>query len=147
MVLVEAAPAPTAGHGRDPGARRADLAATTWRRSSRSSTASPATRAARDPEPDPPAELLDEGVFRAARFGVDAELPDADGRLRPVAELLDDALAPSRGTRASWAARTSSTRLRGLLERGGGAGRQRAAHAIGGIGALLRDDDGAAPPA
>ena len=45
-----------------------------------------------DAEPDPPAEVLEEGVFRAARFGVNAQLPDAQGKLRPVAELLDDAL-------------------------------------------------------
>jgi hypothetical protein len=46
-----------------------------------------------DPKPDPPVEVLEEGVFRAARFGVGARLPDADGQLRPVSELLDDALA------------------------------------------------------
>ena len=36
------------------------------------------------------AELLEEGIFRAARFGTAARLPDADGALRPVAELLAD---------------------------------------------------------
>ena len=36
-------------------------------------------------------------MFRAARFGVAAELPDPDGRLRPVSELLEDALAEARG--------------------------------------------------
>ena len=48
------------------------------------------------PEPDPPAEVLDEGAFRAARFGVSAHLPDAHGRLRPVEELLQEALALAR---------------------------------------------------
>jgi glutamate---cysteine ligase / carboxylate-amine ligase len=48
------------------------------------------------PEPDPPAEVLDEGVFRAARFGISARLPDAQGRLRPVDELLHEALALAR---------------------------------------------------
>ncbi len=53
-----------------------------------------------DPQPDPPAEVLEEGAFRAARFGVQAQLPDADGALRPVSELLD------RGARAgSWPCR------------------------------------------
>ena len=32
-------------------------------------------------------ELLEEGIFRAARFGTAARLPDADGALRPVSEL------------------------------------------------------------
>src|SRR5665811_90406 len=48
------------------------------------------------PEPDPPAEVLDEGAFRAARFGVNAHLPNAHGRLRPVNELLQEALALAR---------------------------------------------------
>ena len=33
-------------------------------------------------------ELIEEGIFRAARFGTAARLPDADGALRPVEELL-----------------------------------------------------------
>jgi carboxylate-amine ligase len=37
-----------------------------------------------DPEADPPPEVLEEGVFRAARFGVQARLPDPEGVLRPV---------------------------------------------------------------
>lgn len=48
------------------------------------------------PEPDPPADVLDEGAFRAARFGVNAHLPNAHGRLRPVDELLQEALAVAR---------------------------------------------------
>ena len=35
-----------------------------------------------DPTPGPPAEILEEAVFRAARYGVQAELPDADGHSR-----------------------------------------------------------------
>ena len=31
-----------------------------------------------EPRPDPPAEILEEGCFRAARFGVHAELPDPE---------------------------------------------------------------------
>ena len=50
-----------------------------------------------DPEPDPPVEVLEEAIFRAARFGVGARLPDAQGRLRSVAELLDDALTIAGG--------------------------------------------------
>jgi carboxylate-amine ligase len=53
-----------------------------------------AVEAARgDPPADMPAEVLEEGMFRAARFGVDAQLPDSDGRLRPVGQLLDAAVA------------------------------------------------------
>jgi len=50
-----------------------------------------------EPGPDPAAEVLEEGAFLAARYGVGAQLPDPDGRLRPVRELLDDALALARG--------------------------------------------------
>ncbi|MBA3809732.1 MAG: YbdK family carboxylate-amine ligase, partial [Solirubrobacterales bacterium] len=49
-----------------------------------------------EPQPNPPAEVLEEGIFRAARFGVTAWLPDAEGYLRPVAELLEEALALAR---------------------------------------------------
>jgi carboxylate-amine ligase len=92
-----------------------------------------------DPEPDPPAEVLEEGAFRAARFGTRAELPDAEGRLRPVAELLDAALGHARGHAGELHCADALDRLPALLRRGGGAGRQRAAHEIGGMGALLRE--------
>ena len=83
-------------------------------------------------------ELLDEGVFRAARFGVAAELPDADGPRRPVTALLDEASRSSRPPRRAG--------LRGRARRAAPAPRdrrrrrrQRELHAIGGLGALLRD--------
>jgi len=88
---------------------------------------------------EPPGELLDEGVFRAARFGVAARLPDAEGRLRPVEALLDELLATLAPTARELDCAEELDSLRGLLERGGGAGRQRALHAIGGMGALLRE--------
>jgi carboxylate-amine ligase len=92
-----------------------------------------------DPEPDPPGEVLEEGSFRAARYGVRAELPDADGRLRGVSALLDEAL----GIAGSYAEECGCARelgvLPGLVERGGGAGRQRAVHEIAGMDAVLRD--------
>lgn len=91
------------------------------------------------PEADPPGELLDEGAFRAARWGVDAALPDADGRLRPLAELLDETLSAVRGHARELHCEAELDAVRRLLEHGGGAGRQRAAHAIGGMGALLRE--------
>jgi glutamate---cysteine ligase / carboxylate-amine ligase len=89
--------------------------------------------------PDPPAEVLEEGSFRAARFGVDARLPDADGRLRHVRDILGDVLAVARPHAAELGCEDELESVVRLLERGGGAGRQRAAHAIGGMGALLRE--------
>jgi glutamate---cysteine ligase / carboxylate-amine ligase len=91
------------------------------------------------PEPDPPAEVLEEGSFRAARFGVSARLPDAQGRLRPVHELLHDALALARNHARELHCADQLETLPGLLERGGGARRQRASYEIAGMDALLRD--------
>ncbi len=95
--------------------------------------------AEREPVDDPAPELLDEGIFRAARFGVHGELPDAQGRRRPVLELLQEAL----GRADAWARELGCVeelaRLPGLLERGGGAAMQRATYEIAGIDAVLRE--------
>ena len=104
------------------------------------------------PEPDPPPEVLDEGAFRAARFGVNAHLPDAHGRLRPVDELLQEALALARRYAHELQCTDQLDALPALLARGGGAGRQRASYEIAGMDALLRDLTaltcaGTAPPA
>ena len=103
-------------------------------------------------EPDPPADVLDEGVFRAARFGVSARLPDAEGRLRPVDELLQEALGLARPYAHELHCADELDALPALLGRGGGAGRQRASYRIAGMDALLRDlteltGTGSAPPA
>jgi carboxylate-amine ligase len=92
-----------------------------------------------DPEPDPPGEVLEEGAFRAARFGVTARLPDADGRLRPVQELLEDARALAGAYAAELGCEQELDGLTSLLARGGGAGRQRAAYEITGMDGLLRE--------
>jgi carboxylate-amine ligase len=92
-----------------------------------------------DPLPDPPAEVLEEGAFQAARFGVRARLPDADGRLRPVAEWLDDALSLAGDHAAALGCADDLAGLPALVERGGGAGRQRAAYEISGMDGLLRE--------
>jgi carboxylate-amine ligase len=92
-----------------------------------------------DAQPDPPAELLDEGAFRAARYGMAARLPDAEGRNRPVAELLGEVLAVVRDHARELDCVDELDGLRRLVEQGGGAGRQRRVHAIGGMGTLLRD--------
>jgi carboxylate-amine ligase len=91
-----------------------------------------------DPERGPPGEVLDEAVFRAARYGVRARLPDAGGRLRPVGELLDDALALARPHAEELNCADELELLRGLFERGGGATRQRGIYDIAGMDALLR---------
>jgi carboxylate-amine ligase len=92
-----------------------------------------------DPEPDPPTEVLDEGGFRAARFGVQARLPDAQGHLRPVAELLHDTLTVVGGHARELGCVTELVGLPSMLTRGGGAGRQRAAYEIAGMDGLLRE--------
>lgn len=89
------------------------------------------------PQPDVPAELLEEGAFRAARFGVAAELPDPDGRLRPVSKLLDDALGIARRHATELGCSAELEALPALLGRGGGAGRQRALYEIAGMDTLL----------
>jgi glutamate---cysteine ligase / carboxylate-amine ligase len=92
-----------------------------------------------NPELDPPADVLDEGVFRAARFGVSARLPDAQGRLRPVDELLQDALRLAHRYAGELHCAEELDTLPALLKCGGGAGRQRRSYGIAGMDALLRD--------
>ncbi|HEX3691038.1 MAG TPA: YbdK family carboxylate-amine ligase [Solirubrobacteraceae bacterium] len=88
---------------------------------------------------DVPPELIEEGIFRAARFGTDARLPDADGALRPVRKLLDDALVVARRHAGELGCLDELDLLPELLDRGGGAGRQRRFYGIAGMDALLRE--------
>jgi glutamate---cysteine ligase / carboxylate-amine ligase len=92
-----------------------------------------------DRSADPPAEVLEEGAFRAARYGTAARLPDAEGRLRPVSELLRTALELAGGYAEELDCVAELESLSSLLESGGGAGRQRAAHEIAGMDGLLRE--------
>jgi carboxylate-amine ligase len=94
--------------------------------------------AERGPVTDTPPELVEEGMVRAARFGTSARLPDAEGSLRPVHELLDEALQIAQPYAAELGCQAELELLPGLLERRGGAGRQRRAHEIAGMDALLR---------
>jgi carboxylate-amine ligase len=101
-----------------------------------------ALRAARedsDGDPELPAELLEESSFRAARYGVRARLPDADGTLRSVPELLERALALVDAESRELDCRAELDHLATMIEVGGGAGRQRAVHEIAGMDALLRE--------
>jgi len=92
-----------------------------------------------DPLPAPPDDILAEGVFRAARWGVAARLPDADGRLRPLSVVLEDTLAPLRPVARELGYADELDSVRRIVASGGGAGRQRSAHAIGGMQAMLRE--------
>ena len=94
--------------------------------------------ASADREPDPAGEVLEEGAFRAARYGVRAELPDAEGHLRPVGDLLDEALGIAGNYSDELNCTAELNLLRGLVNHGGGAGHQRAAHEIAGMDAVIR---------
>jgi carboxylate-amine ligase len=92
-----------------------------------------------DGEPSPAPELVEEGLFRAARFGVLADLPDAEGRLRPTHERLLDALRTVRPHARELRAEESLERLPELIRGVGGAGRQRELFGLGGMDSLLRE--------
>ncbi|HEX4186608.1 MAG TPA: YbdK family carboxylate-amine ligase [Solirubrobacteraceae bacterium] len=92
-----------------------------------------------DLDPEPPSEVLDEGMFRAARYGVRARLPDAEGRLWPVAELLGQRLELLGDHASELGCEAELERLGSLLADGGGAGRQRTAFEIAGMDRLLRE--------
>ena len=90
-----------------------------------------------DPVEGPPIEILDEAAFRAGRAGVDASLPDDDGHLRPVAQLLESTLARVWPAAREVGCERELDALGGLLRDGGGAGVQRRTFARGGFPALL----------
>ncbi|MEA2370511.1 MAG: glutamate---cysteine ligase / carboxylate-amine ligase [Solirubrobacteraceae bacterium] len=92
-----------------------------------------------EPEPDQPAEVLEEGSFRAARYGTEAELPDADGDLHPVGELLERTLETVGHHADELDCARELASLRSLVERGGGAGRQRSVYEIAGMDAVVRE--------
>jgi glutamate---cysteine ligase / carboxylate-amine ligase len=91
------------------------------------------------PAADPPPELLEEGIFRAARFGVHGELPDARGRSRPVSEILDRTLARVECRAHELGCVEELALLPDLVRRGGGAGIQRDIRQIAGIDALPQE--------
>jgi carboxylate-amine ligase len=87
-----------------------------------------ARREAEAPSGDlPSAEAIAWSCFRAARDGLDAEVLH-EGRLVPLREAARDA-----------AATVSVEEVEGLLASGGGAARRRAAHARGGMEAMLAE--------
>ena len=91
-----------------------------------------------EPIEGPDVAILDEASYRAAREGVEATLPDDDGRLRPVAELLDETIELVRDDARELGCETELAGLDGLLAGGGGAASQRTAYADGDLEGLLR---------
>ena len=91
-----------------------------------------------EPGVDPPPELIEEGLFRAARFGVHGELPDAHGGLRPVSEILQDTLARVEVWARELGCAQELALLPDLLQRGGGAGVQRAIYELAGLDGLTK---------
>jgi carboxylate-amine ligase len=84
------------------------------------------------------AEILDEASFRAAREGVDATLPDADGELRPACELVEIMAELVRPAARDLDCETELDGLRRLVADGGGNGVQRTAERAAGIDGVLR---------
>jgi carboxylate-amine ligase len=81
-------------------------------------------------------ETLMEASFCASRDGLDARVP-ADGRLRPVREAARAALDRARPYAAELGSADALEGIERILAEGNGADRQRAAHARGGMPALL----------
>jgi glutamate---cysteine ligase / carboxylate-amine ligase len=92
-----------------------------------------------DAEPDPAPELVEEGLFRAARFGVQADLPNAQGMRIPVPDLLEQALGRARPFAQELGCTAQLAVLPELVRRGGGAGAQRAVYELAGIEAVTRE--------
>ena len=94
---------------------------------------------ARETPPAVPAssETLSWSAFRAARDGTDAKILD-DGALRPLRDVARDLVARLRPRAREAGDEDALVGIERLLEEGGGAGRQRAAFARGGVEAMLR---------
>jgi carboxylate-amine ligase len=91
-----------------------------------------------EPVTGPPAEILDEASFRAARDGVRATLPDGEDRLRPVTELVEETIARVRPAARELDCAAQLEDLAQLVADGGGAGTQRAACGDGYVAGVLR---------
>jgi len=83
----------------------------------------------------PPAEAIAYSCFRASRDGLEATILD-EGRLRPLREVAAETVDRLRPHARQVAADGALEEVERLLE-GGGADRQRAAHANGGMSGLL----------
>jgi glutamate---cysteine ligase / carboxylate-amine ligase len=81
-------------------------------------------------------EVIAEASFRAGRDGIDATLPDG-GSLRPVRDIATDVLELVRPHARELGSEEPLREIERILNRGGGADRQRAAHQRGGMPAVL----------
>jgi glutamate---cysteine ligase / carboxylate-amine ligase len=93
----------------------------------------------RDDVENLPSELIEEGMFRATRFGIDAQLPDPNGVLYPFEEVLDQALGIARPYARELRCDDALARIPAYVATGGGAGRQRAICELSGFDSLLRE--------
>jgi carboxylate-amine ligase len=91
-----------------------------------------------EPVPGPAPEILEEASYRARRSGVTAELPEPDGTLRPLPDVLEAALALARPAAEELGCDGELAGIGALLAAGGGAGLQRADHERGGMDAVLQ---------
>jgi carboxylate-amine ligase len=89
------------------------------------------------PAPSPP-EVIEEGLFRAARFGIGADLPDAGGELHPLSEVLAATLELCSDSASELGCEAELQALGTLVADGGGAGRQRAIYEVAGMQSLLQ---------
>jgi len=94
--------------------------------------------AAHDASTRSPPEVIEEGLFRAARYGMRAELPDARGDLRPLAGTLERVLELCAESAAELGCAAELEAVRRLAADGGGAERQRAMYGVAGMESLLR---------
>ena len=86
-----------------------------------------------------PSELLEEGLFRASRFGVQARLPDATGELHAFGDVLASALDRAQPYARELHCEDGLALIPALVAAGGGAGRQREIYEVSGIESLLRE--------
>jgi carboxylate-amine ligase len=84
----------------------------------------------------PPHEAIAYSSFRASRDGLEATILDG-GQLRPLREVARETVERLRPHAAAVGADGALEEVARLLASGGGAGRQRAAHANGGMASLL----------
>jgi carboxylate-amine ligase len=89
------------------------------------------------PDPHPaPADAISMSAFRAARDGIDATILDG-GELAPLREVARATVERVRPRARELGSDAPLAGIERILSTGGGAGRRRAAHARGGLRAML----------
>jgi carboxylate-amine ligase len=86
-----------------------------------------------------PTELLEEGMFRAARFGIEARLPDATGTLHEFEDVLSKTLERVAPYAHDLGCEDGLALIPALVAARGGAGKQREIYELAGIESLLRE--------